>query len=69
MLKAKIKQGVLIAENLKKRIRGSTPTITNSGLTPTTSISLLPSPTGTTHDDRNLNNYLNNQILLFFCYS
>jgi hypothetical protein len=51
-LKAKIKQGVLIAENLKKRIRDSTTTITNSGLTPTSSISLLPSPTTI---DRKLN--------------
>ncbi len=65
MLKMKIRQGVLIAENLKKRIRDTTTTITNSGLTPPSSTSSLASPSITHHDDRK-NWRINLTIFLFF---
>ena len=53
MLRTKVKQGVLIAENLKKRLRGSASTTTASSYSessPTSSLS--PSTTISHHDDR-----------------
>lgn len=53
MLRTKVKQGVLIAENLKKRLRGPAPTTTtNSHLESSPTSSLSPSTTASHHDER-----------------
>ncbi|CAF0922286.1 unnamed protein product [Rotaria sp. Silwood1] len=54
MLRMKVKQGVVVAEDLKKRIKEAT---TNSESTPSvTTTSLLPSPSTSPSDDLDLNN-------------
>ncbi|CAF2803364.1 unnamed protein product [Rotaria sp. Silwood2] len=54
MLRMKVKQGVVVAEDLKKRIKEAT---TNSESTsPLTTTSLLPSPSMSPCDDLDLNN-------------
>ncbi len=68
MLRMKIKQGVIVAENLKKRIRETTNT--NSGLTPPNSTCLSsPSPSIIPHDDCKLKNkFYYFEILFFFLF-
>jgi hypothetical protein len=51
-MKMKIKQGVMAAENLKKRMRE---TATNTGLTPPSTTSSLPSPSIVPQDDCKFN--------------
>lgn len=68
MLRTKVKQGVLIAENLKKRLREPTTTITTATNThlessPTSSISL--SPTISHQDDRKYPIHLSPRYFIF----
>ena len=51
MLRMSVQQGVIAAEVLKKRIRETAP---SSELTPPATISSLPSPVTTHHDERKL---------------
>lgn len=67
MLRTKVKQGVLIAENLKKRLRGPIPTTTTSHLDSSLTSSLSPPMTINHHDDCKQSNFLN--LLHCLCHS
>ncbi len=55
MLRMNVKQGIIAAENLKKRMRE---TLINSASTSPTITSLSPSPSMIPHDDCKLNDLL-----------